>query len=76
LFQRFDALPDGNYQLTFLAVNASPWSAELVIAVQQALGTPVATVFAYGTGEEVTLPAFSGFLPFTLDFHRQSVLYS
>jgi hypothetical protein len=68
LFQDFSALPNGTYELSFLAQNQSPWAAELVFAIQQALGTPVSTVFNLGTGEELDLPASSAFIPITLDF--------
>ena len=68
LFQRFSALANGNYALSFLAQNPSSSAAELVFAVQQALGTPVNIVFSLGTADEVLLPASSGFEQITLDF--------
>jgi len=68
LFQRFSALPDGSYVLSFLVQNQSSTPAELVFAVQQALGTPVNIVFSLGTGEEILVPASSGFEHITLDF--------
>jgi hypothetical protein len=61
-------LPNGNYQLSFLSQNQSSWDAELVFAIEQALGTPIATGFATRTAEEVDLPASSGFIPITFDF--------
>ena len=69
LFQRFSALADGSYVLSFLVQNLLSSPAELVFAVQQALGTPVNIVFSLGTAEEISLPASSGFELITLDFN-------
>jgi hypothetical protein len=68
LFQRFSPLANGEYTLSFFVQNQSPWSAELVFAVQQAFGTPVSVVFAMGTGAVLDLPASSSFLLETLTF--------
>lgn len=68
LFQRFNALQNGEYTLSFSVLNQSQWSAELVLAVQQALGTAIPTVFAAGTAEELNLAPSSAFIPETLTF--------
>lgn len=48
LFQRFSALSNGSYDLSFLVQNQSSSSAEMVFAVQQALGTPCTSCFRSG----------------------------
>lgn len=57
LFQDFSALAPGNYTLTFFVENQSSWDANLVLAIQQYLGTPISELFAAGTAEELSLPA-------------------
>jgi hypothetical protein len=69
LFERFSALAPGVYTLSFLVENQSPWAANLVLAVQQALGTDVNTLFNAGTAEELNLPAsMTNFVRETLNF--------
>jgi len=68
LFQRFDALAPGTYTLSFLVENQSTSPAELVFAVQQALGTPASVTLADGTLAVLDLPASSGFIHETLTF--------
>jgi hypothetical protein len=69
LFQRFDALSNGGYVLSFLVRNQSPTEAKLVLAIQQALGTPRSIVFAAGTGEELSLLPSDHFTSETLTFY-------
>src|SRR5450631_3444223 len=68
LFQRFSALPPGNYTLSFLVQNQSAWSAQLVLAVQQILGTPASVVFPAGTADVLYLPASTAFIAETFNF--------
>lgn len=68
LFQRFPTLGPGNYQLSFLVQNASPWAAQLVLAIQQQYGTPLAIGFATGTVEILDLVASSEFTRETFNF--------
>lgn len=69
LFQRFNALANGGYVLSFLVRNQSPTTAKLVFAVQEALGTSRSVVFAAGTGAEVTLLPSDHFTSETLTFY-------
>lgn len=72
LFQRFNMLPDGNYTLSFSVNNPSSNAAELVLAVQQALGTPVDIGITAGTLWVLDLPAFSGWIDETFYFKFNS----
>jgi hypothetical protein len=71
LFQRFAALANATYTLTFLVEDASAWAAQLVFAVQEALGSPVGEEAALGLPEDITLEPSSTFeqvsLTFTVD---------
>jgi hypothetical protein len=71
LFQRFTALANGTYTLTFLVEDQSTSAAQLVFAVQQELGSPVGEEAALGLLEDITLEPSSGFeqvsLTFTVD---------
>src|ERR1700729_1955403 len=71
LFQRFSALTNGTYVLSFLVQNQSSSPAELVFGVQQEGGRPIDTVFQLGTFKEISVPASSQFehiaLTFTID---------
>jgi hypothetical protein len=71
LFQRFIALSNGTYTLTFLVEDASAWAAQLVFAVQEALGSPVGEEAALGLLGDITLEPSSTFeqvsLTFTVD---------
>jgi hypothetical protein len=62
LFQRFSALPNGGYVISFLVENPSPDSAELVLAIQQAGGTFISDLFAAGTTEHSRRILFFEFL--------------
>lgn len=63
LFQRFSPLSPGEYTLSFLVQNQSPWSAELAFTgAQQAGGTSAFFLIAIGTGGLITLPANSPFI--------------
>jgi hypothetical protein len=68
LFQRFGALQQGSYTLSFLAQNQSPWTAELVFAVQTMYGTLMSQVFAAGTAGMLSLASSSSFTRETLNF--------
>lgn len=68
LYQQFSALPNGGYVVSFLVQNKSSNPAQLVFAVQQGGGTPIGTLFAAGTAEELSLPASSQFMSETLTF--------
>jgi hypothetical protein len=67
LFQRFSALPNGNYVLTFDVYNEAPNPAHLVFGVQPAGGGPY-TEFSLGLMTEISLGPNSGWIPETLYF--------
>jgi len=68
LFQRFSALPNGNYQLSFLVQNQSSQAAQLVFALQPTGGGSVATEFSLGLMSDITPPANSGWTQETFNF--------
>ena len=50
----------------------TPWPAVIVFAVQQALGTNIATLFQAGTAEEIILPVSKSFQSVKFDFTLDS----
>ena len=68
LFQDFSALAPGNYTLSFYVQDQSSWAANLVFAVQQAIGTPITTLENDGLAEELSLSPSAGFIHETLNF--------
>lgn len=68
LFQWMTPLTPGTYTLSFLAQNASPWSAELVFGLNQQGGATIPFVFGAGWETEITLAPSSSFALETLTF--------
>lgn len=72
LFQRFSALGNGAYQISFDVRNESSAASTLVFSVQQILGTPMQTVFDLGFGAAPVLQAASGWQHLALNFNINS----
>jgi hypothetical protein len=68
LFQWFDKLAPGSYQISFLAKNDSSSAAVLVYGAQQKAGISVNTLFSLGLGSKVYLQPNADFVRVNLNF--------